>query len=410
LSIVGNSQQLINFLSIVRTSLVRVVRTSLAFRVAAVLGLLFVHWQIDPAHVHAQRNPGSAERDTANSDSVARMLFGPRDKGPVHHEKVLRAIVAAGGGLYWQFTDLLRYEAIFQPTVGFDFYAAPDGGLGFLLGAKGAFNPRFATLIALGGRLPLKSGSYSNAFFLDAQILFYDEGLMPQAFQTGGRIALAHEWIGKSISEELRFAVEYRGSRGADSLSPIKPLLWAGLEAAFSFSLIGTPKELTRKDSIRAGLKYIATAQELSDFDAITSINDLDSWLRSFWSKREQLVNGTGGDVEYEFYSREQVANARFSKSQRLGVDTDPGRILVLYGLPDHSIEGRSVVDENASYMLWTFHKRISGSSNAIVIFRKIGGGDWRQEYSNIQGEQTGLLPNDMPLAIEQSLPPFIRQ
>jgi GWxTD domain-containing protein len=388
---------------------VRFVRVSSLVRVAAALGLLIVLWNIDPVVVHAQEKPPAvAERDSSRSDSVARMLFGPHDAATTHHEKILRAIVTGGAGLYWQFTDL-HYVSIFEPTAGVDFYAAPEGGIGFLIGAHAGFIPRFSTSIGLGARVPLKSSDASRRFFLDGQILFFDDGIEPQAFQTGARLALSHAWFGRSFSEDVKLAFEYRGTARAVSVVPVKPLLWVGIEAGISFSLIAEQRQFTRKDSIRAALKFVATPEELSDFDAISSPSDLDSWLRGFWTKREQVVGGSGEDVESEFYSRAAIANAKFSRAQRLGVETDPGRFIVIYGLPDNSVTGFSIADQTVEYMLWTYHQRIRGTSNAVVIFRRQGSGDWRQEYSNVQGEQAGTLPYDLPLNIQEALPPFIR-
>ena len=161
------------------------------------------------------------------------MLFGPHDAPGVHHDKILRGIVTGGAGLYWQFTNLLDYEPIFEPTLGIDFYAAPEGGLGFLIGGHAGFTPRFSSEIGLGARLPLSTTSATSNFALDGQIIFFDEGIEPQAFQTGARLALTHSWVGSSIGEEVRLVAEYRGNRRVDSISPLKPLLWVGVKQAF---------------------------------------------------------------------------------------------------------------------------------------------------------------------------------
>jgi GWxTD domain-containing protein len=338
-------------------------------------------------------------------DSMAEQIFGSH--GALHHsredEKEFRAIITAGFGDCFQYWADGTYDARPLPTVGLDFFAVPSGSFGFLFGGHAGFTPKFSTAVDLGVRIPISGTRYdNNRWFADAQLLFYNGG-GATSFSTGGRVALATTFGGPGLSTELRLAAEYRGSEeGSDGVQ--RPLVWAGIEAGISFSLIEEPKPLSRKDSLRTPLSYIATSEDLAEFDKTATNDDIDGWLAEFWSHRESKIAGSSHDLEREFNARVKLANSRFSRPRWPGTDTDPGRIMMIYGAPDNEISMRSEYDQNAEYMLWLFHDRIRGFSHACVLFRRVNGVTWRQVYSNIIGEATGPLPSDLPLPIQESL------
>jgi GWxTD domain-containing protein len=361
------------------------------------IGVGSIFAQVDPS--------GKPQKAVPLSDSMEQAIFGSHAPNRfIDDVKELRAIITGGFGFCDQYWADGTYDSRPLPTVGLDFFAVPSGSFGFLFGGHAGFTPKFSTGVDIGARIPIAGTRYEkNRWFVDAQLLFYDDGGgTSSAFQTGGRLALATSFGGPGLTAELRLAAEYRGSgTGADSVS--HPLFWAGIEAGISFSLIGEPRSLSRKDSLRTPFSYIATSEELAEFDKTTN-DDLDSWIADFWGHREAKIAGSSHDLEREFNTRVALANSRFSRPRWPGTETDPGRFMVIYGAPDNEMSMRSPYNQNEEYMLWLYHDRIRGFSHACVLFRRVNGVTWRQIYSNIIGEPSGPVPSDLPIPIQQSL------
>jgi GWxTD domain-containing protein len=376
--------------------------------------IFFVVWTEQSYAQQGDRPPaGKTLADSTRSDSVAQMLFGrpdARSTRPNHpEEKLLQAIVSAGAGSYARYRGL-EYGTKFDPTLGVDFYLMPGGDLGFLLGGHFGFLTNFSTGIDLGLRVPIwKAPETGSKIFLDGSVLFFDNEEGVQSFQTGARLGLSRYFQAKGFGVESRLVGEFRGMSLEDSLHTSKPWWWAGIEVGISFSLIGEQKPLLAKDSLRAAMRHIMSAEELDDFDGINSESELHDWLERFWKKRDITPKTPDNEVREEFERRVEFANSRFSKSRRLGVDTDPGRTIVIYGIPDHEAHGTSTSDQFSEYMLWTYYQRVRGTSNAAFIFEALRGGEMRQVWSNVPGEDMGPIPKDLPFSIVQSLPAFVR-
>jgi GWxTD domain-containing protein len=256
------------------------------------------------------------------------------------------------------------------------------------------------TGISFGLRQPIGiSQNPELKVFGDLGILFFDDAALLGPIKYGARLAFGARTIG-SLNFEYRLAGEWRGVASGDSLNGFRThtLWWIGAEVGIAFSLLKESKAIGRKDSVRASLRYIASHEELEEFDAVFSDQKLDQWLDRFWRIRDLTPQTKINEARSEFEKRSESANRTFSKPNRLGVLTDPGRVMVIYGMPDVSEKEHSLYDDRVEYMIWVYNSRIRDVPFATFIFESSDyKPDWQQKYSNVPGELTGSVPLGLP-------------
>jgi GWxTD domain-containing protein len=202
---------------------------------------------------------------------------------------------------------------------------------------------------------------------------------------------------------------------------------WGGVELGLAFNLLHEGLHApSRKDTVQAALKYIATSEQLEDLQS-SSDDDLDTWLNRFW--RQRNVTGSARDeVRAEYERRIRRANEQYGTESHMGVATDMGRVLLLYGEPDRIENGFSTdnPDQNyqtgspdrkyqayspdRKYQLWVLEGRVKGYQTAIFLFVTLGSdrysayytgrGGYREVYSNVRGEYSDGIPGDLPPAM----------
>lgn len=322
----------------------------------------------------------------------------PQEKAK--REKKLEMLITAGAGLYQTFRGD-EYKKLFQPTANVDFYLEP-GGIGFIVGAHLGYADFFTQGISFGirERLGFLSAERLDTY-TELSVLFFDDKAYARSFETGFRGALAGVFPQNTYGLMLRLAAEYRGRRSPPGREDaLKPLYWVGLEGGISFSLLGTNQGLTRKDSLRVGLRHILSSQELADLDGVSN-ESVDIWYERYWQKKDLTPRTPLNEAREEFESRVRSANAQFGKLRRLGVDTDRGRATVVYGKPNY-IESAEGATGAASYELWVYENRVRGYQGALFLFESGYTSEYRQIYSNVNGEISGALPSTVPNRIFQ--------
>jgi GWxTD domain-containing protein len=305
------------------------------------------------------------------------------------HERTLDAVISGGAGYFANDT-----VTTIQPTVNAEFYAQTSI-LDLMAGIHLGFGESLTKSLSVGFRFPLSDRA--NAMALDAGLLFFDVGRADQAFSTGLRAAL----VGRvpQINMEYRAAGELREFLGQALRA------WAGLEVGFYFNItrekIRTP---SRKDSLVAGLSHIATASEIEALERAMSDAELDSVVSRFWQARDLTPATPLNEARLEYESRIRRADSNFSIGRRMGVATDQGRVMLLYGDPDRIESAVSTIVPGRRYQLWVYQGRVKGYGTALFLFRSneigIDGethGEFRQVYASLPSEQSELLPQDLP-------------
>jgi GWxTD domain-containing protein len=292
-----------------------------------------------------------------------------------------------------------------QPTLGAELLAYPGGWPTFLFGVHFGFTDPFTSSVVVGIRQPLiinPDGIWKLS--TDIGAVFFDESGRKEPIGLGARAALVGRSSG-SFTLEYRLATEFRGILANDADPTTSTTRWwVGLEVGAAFTLTSETQALSRKDIVRAEIMPIATAEEISDLDDISSSYRVDEWLEMFWAKRDLTPKTIINEARLEYERRLKRADERFSRPKKLGVSTDPGRILVLYGEPDYVETQSSSIDESYRYEMWIYTGRLRDVSPAVILFEVSGARDWHQIYSNIPGEISGTVPANLPAGMRKWL------
>jgi GWxTD domain-containing protein len=343
--------------------------------------------------------------DSTKADSSASIVFKQKNNAssPLPEKSQFWAIPSLSVGPYSGFHDHGIYGTVFQPNLGIDFLAEPAGWLHFLLGARLGFSNAVTTGISLGLREPISVKKPDLNFFTDFNFLFFDDAEFVGPLKYGARLAFGARTSG-NINMEYRLAGEWRGA-ASDFMdgNRSRQLWWIGAEVGVAFSLYHDRRERSRNELLHASLQYIATAEELDELDDITSDAKLDKWLDRFWIERDVIRHFKNNPFRAEYEKRVENANHIFSHGNTLGIVTEPGRVLAIYGTPDVQMKDRSEYNARMQYMLFVYQGRLRDVTFAVFLFQKPDTEiEWKQIYSNVPGELTGNLPNDIPRQMQQ--------
>lgn len=340
------------------------------------------------------------------SDSSKSLVFSAV-KNPIEvrpKESRLDGIASIGLGTYGGLRSDGYYATFVQPNIGVEFLAEPVGSLHLLLGGHIGISNPVTVGIAFGLREPIDiSKNPDLKIFTDFGILFFNDSSLSSPIGYGVRVAFGARTLG-TLNFEYRLAAEWRGSSSRSIQgNGTKQLWWVGAEVGIAFSLVRDNKPVLRKDSIRAALHYIATSEEMDDLDAIFSDSKMDQWLDRFWRIRDLTPDTKLNEARIEYEKRVDAANRMFTRRGHLGILTEPGRVMAIYGVPDvedreHALDDPEVPHSDIQYMLWVYKGRVREATFATFIFETSNSSsDWKQIYSNVPGELTGIIPQNIP-------------
>jgi|GEM_PF-2654124 len=391
------------------------------------IGIAIVLWHIIVLLIGFRVPPAVAQQpDSIAADSIHRLAFSLTQSNilPTRPRRAIDVVLTGGIGYYAQGTT-----APLQPMANADFFARTND-LDFTAGFHWGFSEPSTKALAIGLRFPIsESENLRSGVYADAALLFTDNGKDSDAFSTGVRMAVA----ARSTPVEYRFAVELR--RFPFSGEPLEA--WAGLELGFFLNLLREETSgLTPKDSLRAELRYIATSAELDALESATSQAEIDDWFNRFWSARN-ITGSPMNEAREEYMRRVRLANKEFGTPQRMGVTTDRGRVLLIYGEPDRIEAAASTTSADRKYVLWIDENRMKGYRTAFFLFVSAHGafeitqnpiqtgqiqsgtfentaggtfeghGEFREIYSNVAGEPSEGIPTDLPSAMANYIEGF---
>ncbi len=140
--------------------------------------------------------------------------------------------------------------------------------------------------------------------------------------------------------------------------------------------------------------KYFASAEEMDKFDELTDVNAKRKALYQFWKKRDPDPSTPYNETLEDLRKREKYANSYFSFGNRKGWDTDRGRILLVYGMPDERIQ-HPFNGDNRAYEEWFYGSiqggvyfyfvDLTGYGNYVLVhstaYNEIYDPDWFSKY-----------------------------
>jgi GWxTD domain-containing protein len=137
----------------------------------------------------------------------------------------------------------------------------------------------------------------------------------------------------------------------------------------------------------RNQIKYFATAQELKVFDMLTP-QEIESFLVTFWRSRDKTPETPENEYMLDCYRRINYAYEHF-KGRDSGLDSDMGRIFVVYGQPDE-IEDYSMNMDGKPYVIWHYFTGSSGKHFFVFVDTKVDG-----VYSLVHSDVVGEINNE---------------
>src|SRR5688572_26838774 len=97
------------------------------------------------------------------------------------------------------------------------------------------------------------------------------------------------------------------------------------------------PAEWYDEDQWHLDVRYLISAQEVSEYKALKTVEAREAFVTRFWTRRDPTPGTARNEFHEEFDRRVEYANAHFTDpadAPRTGVETERGRIYVLFGAP----------------------------------------------------------------------------
>jgi len=130
-------------------------------------------------------------------------------------------------------------------------------------------------------------------------------------------------------------------------------------------------------------IAYIASAAEKNVYERL-NLNGKREYFTNFWQLKSSLEGKDKISFRREFFDRVDHANDLYSTSGKEGWQTDRGRIIIKYGIPDdvEKFYGGSITKP---YEVWTFHGLEGG---AIFVFLDVTGyGNYKLVHATARDE-----------------------
>ena len=142
---------------------------------------------------------------------------------------------------------------------------------------------------------------------------------------------------------------------------------------------------MTKEDikNYRNQIKYFATHQQLDLFDRL-SPKGKEQFLLDFWRSKDTTPETPANEFLQDCFSRIHYANNNF-KGKDDGLNSDMGRIFVIYGQPD-DIENHTMGMDSKAYEIWSYFTTGSGKQSFVFVDRN-NTGIYYLVHSTVEGE-----------------------
>ena len=148
------------------------------------------------------------------------------------------------------------------------------------------------------------------------------------------------------------------------------------------------------EEEVEQGLAHARLISNDTERRRMRRLPDLDArrrFLMDFWQKRDDRPMTPFNEFKDAFYRRIQYANDRYTSTMEQGWQSDRGRVVVTYGLPN-DIEPHLYDQATVPYEIWQYNN-VPGYGQAMFVFADINGfGQFELLHSSVPGERS--LPN----------------
>ena len=202
----------------------------------------------------------------------------------------------------------------------------------------------------------------------------------PQKIDRGGRTSARVAGLDVSGLEggahTIAVAV-FDSSTGQSAVSAKR--FWIHQPALAAQLLPMSPEDIKR---YRDQIKYIATHDELRLFDELDT-EGKTNFLLNFWRGKDESPETPENEYMQNLFSRIAYANKNF-KSSESGLNSDMGRVFVVYGKPD-DIEQYTWETGRKSYAIWRYFT--AGGQHSFVFVDRNHEGIYYLVHSTVEEE-----------------------
>ena len=138
----------------------------------------------------------------------------------------------------------------------------------------------------------------------------------------------------------------------------------------------------------RDQIKYFATPTELEVFEMLDG-KGLEPFLVNFWHSRDTSPETPENEFMQNAFARIAYANEHF-KGNGSGLNSDMGRIFVVYGQPDE-VEDFSMNMDGKPYIIWHYYTASSGKHHFVFVDRSVND-RYFLVHSSFQNEVQNVL------------------
>ena len=133
----------------------------------------------------------------------------------------------------------------------------------------------------------------------------------------------------------------------------------------------------------RDQIKYFATKKELEIFDRLDP-KAKETFLINFWNLKDTSPETPENEFMQDAFSRIEYANKHY-RGEGSGVNSDMGRIFVIYGQPDE-IEDRRMDRDTKPYVVWYYYETGQGR-HSFAFVDSNGDGVYQLVHSTVENE-----------------------
>ena len=130
----------------------------------------------------------------------------------------------------------------------------------------------------------------------------------------------------------------------------------------------------------RDQIKYFTTNNELELYDKLSN-EGKKNFLINFWRSKDQSPETPENEFMLNSFARMDYANKNFEN----GIDSDMGRVFIIYGQPDE-IENRTMNMDTKPYIIWEYFGTGTGK-HQFVFVDKSGNQVYRLVHSTVDTE-----------------------
>jgi GWxTD domain-containing protein len=163
------------------------------------------------------------------------------------------------------------------------------------------------------------------------------------------------------------------------------PMLAAGQSASTGLELMQAfyrQRPVEELEEEFKAVRYLATKEEQKIYASLTSEGKKDFFAR-FWQPRDRSPETLRNEFREDYLQRAKFANENFS-GLRKGVETDMGRVLLVYDQPDE-VERFPSTSENRPYQIWKYYQIEGGVEFVFVDVNSWG--EFKLVHSSARGE-----------------------